>query len=108
MNYDQPPRTNWVKILAFILGALALLFVAFVFTGYYVLMHTSIPFKMIEAALAEGGTNQNFKVEGIQAPSPKGSESNPSPGVRKTMEPARSKTYASYTAISGTSSADKR
>src|SRR6266702_2471067 len=72
MNYDQPPRTNWVKILAFILGALALLFVAFVFTGYYVLMHTSIPFKMIEAALAEGGTNQNFKVEGISGSIAKG------------------------------------
>ena len=65
MNYDQPPRTNWVKVLAFVLGGLALLFVLLAFTGYYILMHTSVPFKMIEAMLAQGGTNQDFKIEGI-------------------------------------------
>src|SRR3954466_563824 len=65
VNYDQPPRTNWVKVLAIVLGSLALIFVVLVFLGYYLVMHTALPFKMIESALAQEGTNQNFKVEGI-------------------------------------------
>jgi hypothetical protein len=72
MNYDQPPPRNWTKVVAFVLGGLALLFVALLSAGYYVVMHTSAPFKMIESMLSQGGTNEPFKVEGVSGSIAKG------------------------------------
>src|SRR5262245_24041356 len=72
MNYDQPRQTNWVKVVLIILGALALIFVTLVISGYYVLMHTSVPFRMVANVITEAGTNQNLRIQGISGSISKG------------------------------------
>jgi hypothetical protein len=72
MNYDQPPRTNWVKVVLIILGSLAVIFVALMFTGYYVLMHTAVPFRMVANVISEAGTNENLRIQGISGSISKG------------------------------------
>jgi hypothetical protein len=72
MNYDQPPRTNWVKVVLIILGSLAVIFVALMFTGYYVLMHTAVPFRMVANMMTEAGTNVNLRIDGISGSISKG------------------------------------
>ena len=72
MNYDQPPRTNWVKVVLIIVGALAVMFLALVISGYYILMHTAVPFRMVANVITEAGTNQNLRIEGISGSISKG------------------------------------
>jgi len=48
------------------------LLVALVIGAYYAIMHTSLPFKFVEAMLSSGNGNQNFKVEGITGSIAKG------------------------------------
>jgi hypothetical protein len=72
MNYDQPPRTNWVKVVLIILGSLAVLFIALMFSAYYVLMHTAVPFRMVAGVITEAGTNQNLRIDGVSGSISKG------------------------------------
>jgi hypothetical protein len=55
-----------------ILGVLALIFVTLMFTAYYVLMHTAVPFRMVANVITEAGTNQNLRIEGISGSISKG------------------------------------
>jgi hypothetical protein len=54
-----------MKVVLFVLLGLGVLLVALVAGLYYAVMHTSLPFKMVESMLADAGTNGDFKVEGI-------------------------------------------
>jgi hypothetical protein len=63
-NPPRPPR-SWRKVVVFVLLGLGVLLVALVAGLYYAVMHTSLPFKMVESMLADAGTNGDFKVEGL-------------------------------------------
>src|SRR5437868_12631796 len=72
MNFDQPPKKSWVKVVVWIMASLGVLLIALVIGVYYAIMHTSLPFKFVEAMLSSGNGNQDFKVEGISGSIAKG------------------------------------
>ena len=72
MNFDAPPRSRRVKVLLFVLGGLALLFLGVIFGGYYLVMHTAVPLRMLGAVFMSGDNPENIKVEGISGSIAKG------------------------------------
>jgi hypothetical protein len=52
-------------VLVYVLISLAVLVIGGLATLYFVVMHTSVPFKALESMLASANTNAHFKVEGI-------------------------------------------
>ena len=72
MNFDAPPRSRRVKVLLFVLGGLALLFLGVIFGGYYLVMHTAVPSRMLGAMFMSGDNPENIKIEGISGSIAKG------------------------------------
>src|SRR5437867_6190288 len=60
-----PKQRGCLGVLVWVLLGLGLFMLLLVGGLYYAVMHTSLPFKMIESMFASAGTNANFKVEGI-------------------------------------------
>jgi len=72
MNSNQSAKPGWVKVVVWIIVCLAVLLLALVIGVYYAIMHTSLPFKFVEAMLSSGNGSQNLKVEGISGSIAKG------------------------------------
>jgi hypothetical protein len=60
-----PKEKGCLGVLVYVFIGLAVLVIGGLATLYFVVMHTSVPFKALESMLASANTNAHFKVEGI-------------------------------------------
>jgi hypothetical protein len=72
MDFDAPPRRSRTKIVLFVLGGLVLLVLSVIFGGYYGLMHTAVPLRMVGAMLTSGDNPENIRIENISGSISKG------------------------------------
>ena len=73
MNFDAPPKPSLLKVTIWIVAGLILLLLTIVFGGYYVVMHTAVPLRMMASAFSQAGEEGgNFRIDGVTGSIAKG------------------------------------